>query len=82
MSWFDRTRKKARHEDLSDSTAAPLESAGRETRPAQGFSLLEIERAGISEQRALEMGLVLDRRRHSALGSNVAQLKRLVGDRS
>jgi ribosomal protein L13E len=82
MSWFERTRKKPRPEDLSPSKLAPLDSAGRETRPAHGFSLLEIERAGISEERAHEMGLVLDRRRHSALGSNVAQLKRLVGDRS
>ena len=78
MSWFDRTRKHIRPAESAHSAVAPIDSAGRETHPATGFSLLELERAGISEPRAQEMGLPLDRRRHSALGSNVMLLKRLL----
>ena len=76
MSWFDRTRKQktASH----PAPLAPLESAGRETRPAAGFSLLELERAGLSEEQAELRGLVIDRNRRSALGMNVVQLKRLL----
>jgi ribosomal protein L13E len=55
-----------------------MESTGRETRPAAGFSLLELERAGISEEQAEQKGLVIDRKRRSALGMNVVQLKRLL----
>jgi ribosomal protein L13E len=55
-----------------------MESAGREMRPASGFSLLELERAGLSEEQAEQRGLVIDRKRRSALGMNVAQLKRLL----
>ena len=76
MSWFDRTRKRA--SEPRTAAIAPMESAGRETRPAAGFSLLELERAGMSEEEAEQRGLVIDRRRNSALGVNVAQLKRLL----
>jgi ribosomal protein L13E len=55
-----------------------MESAGREMRPAAGFSLLELERAGLSEEQAERRGLIIDRNRRSALGMNVAQLKRLL----
>ena len=56
----------------------PLAAAGRSTMRAAGFSLLELERAGLTEQRALELGLVIDRKRPSALGSNVLQLKEFL----
>ncbi|HWC76656.1 MAG TPA: hypothetical protein VG778_04300 [Blastocatellia bacterium] len=79
MSWFNRTRK--RGQTAERVSAAPIDSAGRETRPASGYSLLELERAGLTEDRANEMGLLIDRKRHSAIGANVLQLKRLVAGR-
>ena len=78
MSWFDRTRKRGPTAELRPASLAPMESAGREMRPAAGFSLLELERAGLSEEQAEQRGLVIDRKRRSALGMNVAQLKRLL----
>jgi ribosomal protein L13E len=42
-----------------------------------GYSLLELERAGISEAQAAAAGLTIDRERTSALGSNVMELERL-----
>jgi ribosomal protein L13E len=78
MSWFDRTRKRARAAELKPASIAPMESAGREMRPAAGFSLLELERAGLTEEQAEQRGLAIDRNRRSALGMNVAQLKRLL----
>jgi ribosomal protein L13E len=78
MSWFDRTRKRAPAAESKPALIAPMESKGREMRPAAGFSLLELERAGLSEEQAEERGLAVDRNRRSALGINVAQLKRLL----
>jgi ribosomal protein L13E len=78
MSWFDRTRKRAPISEPKPALPAPMESAGREMRPAAGFSLLELERAGLSEEQAERRGLIIDRNRRSALGMNVAQLKRLL----
>ena len=78
MSWFDRTRKRAGAAQSKPARIAPMESTGRETRPAAGFSLLELERAGISEEQAEQKGLLIDRKRRSALGMNVVQLKRLL----
>ena len=78
MSWFDRTRKRASAAESKSAPLAPMESAGRETKAAAGFSLLELERAGLSEEQAEKRGLVIDRKRRSALGINVAQLKRLL----
>ena len=78
MSWFDRTHKRARAAESKVAPIAPKESAGRETKRAAGYSLLELERAGMSEEQAEQRGLVIDRNRRSSLGMNVAQLKRLL----
>ena len=65
--WFDRT-----HVHLE-----PRATSGREVAFAAGYSLLELERAGITEERAVAAGLDIDRTRTSALGSNVLQLQKL-----
>jgi ribosomal protein L13E len=65
--WFDRTRVRL----------APRATSGRETAWAAGYSLLELERAGITEAQAKAAGLAIDRERNSALGSNVMELERL-----
>jgi len=55
----------------------PRVTTGREVAFAAGYSLLELERAGISEAQASAVGLAIDRERLSALGSNVMQLQKL-----
>ncbi len=65
--WFNRT-----HVRLE-----PRASSGREVAFAAGYSALELERAGITEEQAIAAGVAIDRSRSSALGSNVMQLQRL-----
>ena len=65
--WFART----------DVRIEPRTISGREVSFTDGYSLLELERAGISEAQAAAAGLTIDRERASALGSNVMELERL-----
>ena len=65
--WFDRT-----HVRLE-----PRATSGREVAFAAGYSPLELERAGITEEQAIAASLAIDRTRSSALGSNVMQLQQL-----
>jgi ribosomal protein L13E len=61
----------------SDVRLEPRTISGREVSFTDGYSLLELERAGISEAQAAAAGLTIDRERTSALGSNVMELERL-----
>ena len=65
--WFARTEVRLEPRTIS----------GREVAFAEGYSLLELERAGFTEEQALAAGLAIDRARTSALGSNVLQLEKL-----
>jgi ribosomal protein L13E len=65
--WFART----------DVRLEPRTISGREVSFTDGYSLLELERAGISEAQAAAAGLTIDRERTSALGSNVMELAKL-----
>jgi ribosomal protein L13E len=65
--WFART----------DVRPEPRAISGREVAFTEGYSLLELERAGISEDQARAAGLTIDRERRSSLGSNVMQLEKL-----
>ena len=65
--WFART----------DVRLEPRTISGREVSFTDGYSLLELERAAISEAQAAAAGLTIDRERTSALGSNVMELERL-----
>jgi len=65
--WFTRT----------DVRPEPRTISGREVAFTDGYSLLELERAGITEAQALAAELTIDRERTSALGSNVLQLEKL-----
>jgi len=65
--WFART----------DVRLEPRTISGREVSFTDGYSLLELERAGISEAQAAAAGLTIDRERTSAIGSNVMELERL-----
>lgn len=55
----------------------PRAISGREAAWATGYGLLELERAGLSEEQATAAGLAIDRQRDSAVGANVIQLERL-----
>ena len=65
--WFART----------DVRLEPRAISGREVAFAEGYSLLELERAGLTEDEATTAGLTIDRERTSSLGSNVLQLEKL-----
>ena len=65
--WFTRT----------DVRTEPRTISGREVAFTDGYSRLELERAGITAAQALAAGLTIDRERTSALGSNVLQLEKL-----
>jgi ribosomal protein L13E len=65
--WFARTNVRLH----------PRAISGREVAFTEGYSLLELERAGITEDQAVSAGLTIDRARNSALGSNVLQLEKL-----
>ena len=65
--WFTRTNVRLE----------PRAISGREVSFTEGYSLLELERAGLTEDQALAAGLTIDRNRNSSLGSNVMQLTKL-----
>ncbi len=65
--WFSRT----------DVRLKPRAISGREVAFTDGYSLLELERAGLTEDQAMAAGLTVDRERRSSLGSNVMQLEKL-----
>jgi ribosomal protein L13E len=67
QSWFRRTEVRLE----------PRATSGREVAFAAGYSLLELERASVTEEQASIIGLAIDRERTSALGSNVIQLEKL-----
>jgi ribosomal protein L13E len=65
--WFDRATVRLQ----------PRATSGREVAFTAGYSILELERAGITEAQAIAAGIAIDRARLSALGSNVMQLQKL-----
>ena len=66
--WFARTEVRLK----------PRAISGREVAFADGYSLLELERAGVTEGQAIAAGLAIDRARTSLLGCNVMQLEKLA----
>jgi ribosomal protein L13E len=56
---------------------APQATLGREVPYVASYSLLELERAGLTAEQAIAAGVAIDRKRNSALGSNVIQLEKL-----
>jgi ribosomal protein L13E len=80
MSLFTNKKDKTAGKPLTKAPKifSPTNIDGRKTVSGAGFSPLELERAGLTEQKAEELGLRIDRDRCSALGSNVLLLQRLV----
>ncbi len=80
MSLFTR---KAKGNEITPKRQAPKIFTpstidGRKLAPAVGFSLLELERAGMSVEQAEDFGLRIDPDRLSALADNVNLLQRLL----
>ena len=65
--WFARTQVRL----------APQATLGREVPYVASYSLLELKRAGLTAEQAIAAGVAIDRKRNSALGSNVIQLEKL-----
>ncbi|MFZ0679122.1 hypothetical protein [Candidatus Binatus sp.] len=66
MKWFDEPRKQGK--------LVPITVEKRRIVPASGFSLLELERAGITLDAAKALNIPIDRLRLTSIGTNVLQL--------
>ncbi|MEO5935925.1 MAG: ribosomal protein L13e [Terriglobales bacterium] len=67
---FHRLRRR-----FNRATPEALYVYGRRAVPAAGFSIKELQEAGISAQDAAGMGLKVDAERMSSLGTNVESLR-------
>jgi ribosomal protein L13E len=56
----------------------PIDLVGRraEATLAAGYSPLELERAGLTLEKARELGIAIDPKRSSGIGANVMRLRR------
>ncbi len=57
---------------------SPITLAGKRIVLAKGYSPLELERAGVTEEDAQRLGLAVDPDRKTMVGANVIQLRRLI----
>lgn len=65
-------------ERLRSDAPRPMLVYGRRLAPAAGFSLTELDEAGLTEAEARGLGLPVDAERMSSLGTNVENLKRFL----
>jgi ribosomal protein L13E len=58
--------------------AGPIDVVGRraDATPASGYSLLELERAGLTIEQARELRIPVDPERTTGVGANVLRLRR------
>ena len=56
----------------------PIDLVGRraDATPAKGYSALELERAGLTLEKARELGIPIDLGRTTGVGANVLRLRR------
>jgi len=68
---------------MSLSTEGPIELIGRRAQPARatGYSLLELERAGLTVENGRALGIPIDTERTSGVGANVLRLRELMASR-
>lgn len=66
MKWFYEQRKEGK--------LMPITMEKHRIVPATGFSLLELERAGLTIEDARSFNLPIDHRRLTSIGTNVIQL--------
>jgi ribosomal protein L13E len=58
--------------------AWPVTVHGRDVALAEGYSLYELERVGLTEAGARALGLPVDTTRSTLVGSNILQLRQLL----
>ena len=58
----------------------PIDLVGRraDATPARGYSPLELERAGLTTEKARELGIPIDPDRTTGIGANVLRLRQLA----
>ncbi|HXI77460.1 MAG TPA: hypothetical protein VNH21_09995 [Steroidobacteraceae bacterium] len=68
---------------MSLLTEGPIELIGRRAQPARatGYSLLELERAGLAFEKGRELGIPIDIERTNGVGANVLRLRELMASR-
>ena len=61
----------------------PIDLVGRRAQAtlAKGYSPLELERAGLTVEKARELGIPVDPERTSGVGANVLRLRRQLASR-
>lgn len=76
-------RVKGSNEALTLLATGPIDLVGHgaEPRLAMGYSPLELERAGLTVEKARELGLPIDPVRTSGVGANVLRLRRELASR-
>ena len=64
--------------------AGPIELVGRraEMTLAAGYSLLELERAGLTLEKGRQLGIPIDTERTNGVGANVLRLRELMASRA
>jgi len=68
---------------LSLLTVGPIDLVGRRAQPAAatGYSLLELERAGLTVEKGRALGIPIDAERTNGVGANVLRLRELLAAR-
>jgi ribosomal protein L13E len=58
----------------------PIDLVGRKAQPtlAAGYSLLELERAGLTLEKGRQLGIPIDTERTNGVGANVMRLRELM----
>jgi ribosomal protein L13E len=76
-------RVKGSNEAATLLSTGPIDLVGHgaEPRLAVGYSSLELDRAGVTVAKALELGLPVDPARTTGVGSNVLRLRRELASR-
>jgi ribosomal protein L13E len=74
---------KSRKPNATLLTVGPIDRVGRwaEMTLAAGYSLLELERAGLTPEQGRELGIPIDTERTSGVGANVLRLRQLMASR-
>jgi len=70
MIWYENAAR--------DPAVGPIVPQGKTVLRAPGYSLLELERAGLTEADAGRLGLPIDAGRQSMIGTNVTQLLQIA----
>ena len=74
---------KSRKADAMLLAVGPIDLVGRRAQAtlAAGYSLLELERAGLMLEQGRELGIPIDTERASGVGANVLRLRQLLASR-